>query len=1005
MKFKSILVLYIALCIAFSGAVFAEGEATEASALYDDCADFQKAYKYSENLFAYVVPEEDYYAFDTDYTMFRRTSNTEEWLVYEIKEKAYPVFYTYFRYTDNIPHFKFEVSDDGENWEEIRPSLKIKDVENWKWIPVEYSIKNIDKKYVKVIYSDKSEYDWSPMISAVDFKMKTVDGGFYDCEGKPCEKSVEKLYALGFVSGVNEYEFCPENNVTRAEFAKINAGILDLPQKGRAEAVFNDVAPDYWAAAPIASLYRLGVVNGNENNDFNPESNVTYREAEKMLVVSLGYGIFAESQGGYPSGYQLVANRLNLSDGIRQKDKDAYVTRGDAAIMIDNAISAELIYQTAFGDNADFEKSDKTILDVYFDISTTEGLLSSANGKGITEGIFRKEDIAIVNGEEYVTEIDISNLLGMEIRAYIKDEKLIYAEGIGDKIRVSAADFVCIDDDKFIYTENGTEKSIKVSDDTRIVINGEYSTRLGLNPDLSNISGYFDILEEGETILVESIESYVSAGDFDLCDVITLKTYDTLKISWEDAIKPKLFLYGEEADYETARIKKNDVIHVAKSESGENLLVIVENNKVTGDVTYMDDEVVVVGGKEYKLSRKFNALNGELKVGSRGVVYPDINGNIFASESDSVFEYAYLLNVGEADVFDKKVKIRYLNKQGEIEEAYADDSTSLNGNKKSANLIENMSPQLIRVKKGKDGNLKAIDTANENLGSVGLSEFSLNYKNESGKYYGGNISAFGSIYQLGSTTPVFVIPEDIDDIKNYKVKDRSVFLTDREYSINIYDMSDEYRAGAVVLNMSGSSKRQVESYDNVAIIRRSSVIINAEGDKCLKLYVCIKGEEREVYFDNLGGEDMTNNWIPSYEARNTKDGNNPFSPGEVIQYYSDEESHCRSFRMFLTEEIFENEVLYENNLRDYGQITDENYFSELYTITGVVKERFADKLLVSAYSDGRRIRLIPTNGSVIYKFDKIRKELKIGDMTDISKNSYIFARMNYDSTVDIIVFE
>ena len=50
--------------------------------LIDECTDFNSAYRHSENLFAYTVPEDDYYAYDTDYSMFRRSTNTAEWLEY-----------------------------------------------------------------------------------------------------------------------------------------------------------------------------------------------------------------------------------------------------------------------------------------------------------------------------------------------------------------------------------------------------------------------------------------------------------------------------------------------------------------------------------------------------------------------------------------------------------------------------------------------------------------------------------------------------------------------------------------------------------------------------------------------------------------------------------------------------------------------------------------------------------------------------------------------------------
>ena len=76
--------------------------------------------------------------------------------------------------------------------------------------------------------------------------------------------------------------------------------------------VFNDVTADYWGAGSIYALYSLGIVNGDENGNFNPELNISLQEAVKIMVSSLGYTAVANQNGGYPSGYMREASRLKL---------------------------------------------------------------------------------------------------------------------------------------------------------------------------------------------------------------------------------------------------------------------------------------------------------------------------------------------------------------------------------------------------------------------------------------------------------------------------------------------------------------------------------------------------------------------------------------------------------------------------------------------------------------------------------------------------------------------
>ena len=65
------------------------------------------------------------------------------------------------------------------------------------------------------------------------------------------------------------------------EFVKLIVLAFDVYDAG-AECEFTDVSADGWSYRYIASAARLGLVTGNENNEFNPSGSIT---REDMAVI------------------------------------------------------------------------------------------------------------------------------------------------------------------------------------------------------------------------------------------------------------------------------------------------------------------------------------------------------------------------------------------------------------------------------------------------------------------------------------------------------------------------------------------------------------------------------------------------------------------------------------------------------------------------------------------------------------------------------------------------
>ena len=87
-----------------------------------------------------------------------------------------------------------------------------------------------------------------------------------------------------FVSGVNNNEFMPNDDITRAEFVKILANVsqIDFSQyTGITD--FYDVNYESWYAKPVQWAYDSQIVQGMGNNFFAPNKKITREEAAVIL--------------------------------------------------------------------------------------------------------------------------------------------------------------------------------------------------------------------------------------------------------------------------------------------------------------------------------------------------------------------------------------------------------------------------------------------------------------------------------------------------------------------------------------------------------------------------------------------------------------------------------------------------------------------------------------------------------------------------------------------------
>jgi len=129
---------------------------------------------------------------------------------------------------------------------------------------------------------------------------------------------IKQLSMDGITSGCGEGNYCPENNVSRAEMAKFLLTAIHGPGYSPPKAVSNtgfyDVPLDYWAANWITQLASEGITSGCGDGNYCPDYFVTRAEMAKFLVIS--FNLPEIEPPNEPEGVTILSNHTAFVDNI-----------------------------------------------------------------------------------------------------------------------------------------------------------------------------------------------------------------------------------------------------------------------------------------------------------------------------------------------------------------------------------------------------------------------------------------------------------------------------------------------------------------------------------------------------------------------------------------------------------------------------------------------------------------------------------------------------------------
>jgi len=168
----------------------------------------------------------------------------------------------------------------------------------------------------------------------------------------------------------------------------------DVKEDVKAESVFADMDTNHWSYENVAKLKELGIVDGDDNGNFNPSGNVTREQFLKMLVETVklptefGNTQFSDvDNSAWYAPYVAAGVNAGLVNGISEDvfGVSTNIARQDMAVMILRVMNSKNINvnvsDNKFADDADISDYAKVAVYVVRSSGIIEGYENMFNPK------------------------------------------------------------------------------------------------------------------------------------------------------------------------------------------------------------------------------------------------------------------------------------------------------------------------------------------------------------------------------------------------------------------------------------------------------------------------------------------------------------------------------------------------------------------------------------------------------------------------------------------------
>ena len=445
---------------------------------------------------------------------------------------------------------------------------------------------------------------------------------FTDISDSRVSQTAAVLDALGIMQGVGGGSFAPGKALTRAQFCKLAVtamGVTDVSPYA-SYTIFPDVKHSHWAAPYINAAVRhpelkeKSIIRGYADGSFGPDKIVSYGEVCTMLLRMLGYK--EEDVGPFwPADYIAQAQAIGLTDGVTITDARAAVKRGDAAVLLLNALNT---------DKKGEEGS--TLLDKVASSTVKDCILletgKTYSGLAADAALFYEDGVVDAESPRKTAGTLDSSMIGVYGTIVIGKGSSKVAVGVipnGNKTETYEVVNAAADR---IVTTNGT---LRPDRKTKLYISRDYA--------MGEYENVWANLQSGDTLSLY----YNEYGVLQLMAVLPKMTAGAAHsfvygLATSRRIPAEYTIIKNGAKIDASKLKKYDVVTL----DAANRQAIVSDTKLSGkyqtdSTTYSHPSQVKILGKDFEVSSEAAATFKDMKLNDYITLLFDADGNVAAA--------------------------------------------------------------------------------------------------------------------------------------------------------------------------------------------------------------------------------------------------------------------------------------------------------------------------------------------------------------------------------------
>ena len=445
---------------------------------------------------------------------------------------------------------------------------------------------------------------------------------FTDISDSRVSQTAAVLDALGIMQGVGGGSFAPGKALTRAQFCKLAVtamGVTDVSPYA-SYTIFPDVKHSHWAAPYINAAVRhpelkeKSIIRGYADGSFGPNKIVSYGEVCTMLLRMLGYK--EEDVGPFwPADYIAQAQAIGLTDGVTITDARAAVKRGDAAVLLLNALNT---------DKKGEEGS--TLLDKVASSTVKDCILletgKTHSGLAADAALFYEDGVVDAESPRKTAGTLDSSMIGVYGTIVIGKGSSKVAVGVipnGNKTETYEVVNAAADR---IVTTNGI---LRPDRKTKLYISRDYA--------MNEYEKVWANLQSGDTLTLY----YNEYGVLQLMAVLPKTTAGAAHsfvygLATSRRIPAEYTIIKNGAKIDASKLKKYDVVTL----DAANRQAIVSDTKLSGkyqtdSTTYSHPSQVKILGKDFEVSSEAAATFKDMKLNDYITLLFDADGNVAAA--------------------------------------------------------------------------------------------------------------------------------------------------------------------------------------------------------------------------------------------------------------------------------------------------------------------------------------------------------------------------------------